>query len=669
MIDIMKLFTTREGYEEVPLRDRKSDLYGLHSKDEAKEAEFAADVIAMANTARRYNSTAYLLLGIDNETNVCGLEHWLEPYGYPETPLTLVWESVRRRFTDRISSYVEPYIECPLIGGEVDGKLVACLVIEPQATPRPFRLKKPVRNKKGNLLAIDSCWIRRGESKSLVQIRDLAPGDPDSFSYRDKPHMLPTKWRRYFEHMMTLPDLMDANQIPGYQELSVGAQRELLQSSLNSFLRSPHDRLFVISGDAGCGKTSFVERTAYDLADEGLASVRAIMDREEFGSPVVWIPVYFSLRGTGLSFRTENELRKALLHRCNHMGQFWSETPEHAEWLFESTELSWLLILDGLDEIWNEEGQRGFLDSLRMLLDRFPRVKVVLTTRPSAVLPEWTKWAAQVVEVAPLSETEIRSYLTTVTDMDAANSALSTLRGHPDLWKLCSRPSYLAAAMRELGGTDEPSPKDQVIVQNVVDADGDLQEGNEESFAEVVPRPGQLHPVVAHDFELFDTLTSEEVQETRSEHRDFVLAVRTGQVVDQIYRYLWERERQRRGIHKLKADEWKEQTGDLALATDGTQLRFRRQTIRKFLPEYETEFWLLGLGVLIQSPEADLLFCFFTELTKAYFAAVVLSSHLAAGESELLQERFAMCQDDFRNLLRSILVDISNQDISSILDM
>lgn len=669
MTNILALFTTREGYEEVPLRDRKSDLYGLHNTDdEPKKAEFVADVIAMANTARRYNRPAYLLLGIDDKTNVCGLDQWLQPYGYPDKDLANVWENVRRRFTDNITKYVEPYIECDLIGGEVDGKLVASLVIGPQATLRPFRLKKPLRNKKGNLLGIDSCWIRRGESKSLVQIRDLTAGDPDWYSYLERPALWPTKWMRYFEQLMALPDLMDANHIPGYLELSVSAQQVSLRSCLNDFLDSSHERLFVVVGEAGCGKTSFIERTAYSLADEGSSAVKAIMDREEYSSPEGWIPVYFPLRGDGSNFRTEPELRKELLYKCNQSGQFWSETPEHPEWLFENAELSWLLILDGLDEILDEKGQREFLGSLRSLLNRFPRVKVVLTTRPMAVSPDQTIGPARIVEVAPLSEAEIRTYVTSVTEIGVANLALNTLQGHPDLWKLCSRPSYLVAAMRELGGTDELPPRDIATVQDSVDAEIDSPEVNTEFPTGMLPLSKQVRPIATHDLVLSDILTTEADEAPRSEDRDFALPPRTGQVVDKIYSYLWERERTRREIHRLRADEWKEHTGDLALAIDSTQKGFRRQTLREYVRDYEAELWLLNLGILTQPPGTHYLFRFLTELTQAYFAATVLSSHLAAGESELLKNRFAKCHSRFRSQLRGILIDISNRDVSNILD-
>jgi len=95
-----QLFTTFEGYLETPLRDRKQDLYELHSMDFRKTAEFVRDVIAMANTSRRYGAPAQILFGIDNDTNVIGLHDCLMPYHYNSQPLATVWEAVIRRVKD-----------------------------------------------------------------------------------------------------------------------------------------------------------------------------------------------------------------------------------------------------------------------------------------------------------------------------------------------------------------------------------------------------------------------------------------------------------------------------------------------------------------------------------------------------------------------------------------
>ena len=201
-----ELFDDPLNYEETHLRDRKSDLYGLlpktSSMDARKKAEFVRDVIAMANTASWRRDNAYLLMGIKNEDEskenerksemIVGLEESLRPFGYGSQPLIEVAENVRKAIKNILDDFVTPRSRWSYYQGEMYGKPVAYLLIEPDATNTPYHVRKNIKNE----LSTGQCWIRSGESKGELRLKEFPREIWTQYIY--VPHPLPSNWKKYF---------------------------------------------------------------------------------------------------------------------------------------------------------------------------------------------------------------------------------------------------------------------------------------------------------------------------------------------------------------------------------------------------------------------------------------------------------------------------------------
>lgn len=650
-----ELFTDPRNYEETPLRDRKSDMYGLKPSgmDNRKKAELVRDIIAMANTACWRRSPAYILMGLTDDGAVCGIEACLKPFGDKAN----IWETVRRKFVDITGNYIQPNVQWDLKHGEIEDKPVAYLIVQPANLDKFYAVKRQIKNE------IDSnqSWIRSGESKHELTRRVIQPTDWSK--YVDVPHPLPSDWERYFERLLSDNLLRDAQEIEYYIELRTDNNNSL-QNECEQFLADQDAQLLVIQGEAGSGKSTFIQRLTSQLAEEGGDTVADIIYNEAFAPPPGWIPHYFSLRGrTGIE--TVDELRRRLVESINQYGKFWTEPPKKPEGLFEQKSLHWLICLDGLDELGDKEAQENFADQLRSLLSRHPRMKVLLTSRHHAISVDWKlRTATQVVGVQPLTEGDIQGFVEAQLELDRGEEILGFLRSHTDMWRLCSYPSYLAAAMRKLGRGDEPRPQDDPNVQRILETETPVPEEQATNDAEQDARmptativPVLSKPITDETVQLEEHEEENNDRDDRDSDNDVYANFALGALLDSIYEYLWERELKRYEKLKEETDEYWERTGELALETDGRQPRFRRHTADEYLKSEQIRYWLLGLGVLVKVPRS--LYSFFTELTKAYFAATYVHTLLQAQEIEIPDEALERCQTEFKEQVCNIIQDLS----------
>jgi len=665
-----ELFTDPMNYEETPLRDRKSDMYGLKPSgmDNRKKAELVRDVIAMANTACWRRRPAYLLMGLnDGDGSVCGLAEHLNAFGYGEKPDIKIWEDgVRKKFREVINNHIQPRLQWELKHGEIrvnteegkgQAKPVAYLVLYPDNLKMPYRVKKQIKGE----IFVDQCWIREGASKGEF---DRSEFSMQSWSkYIDVPHPLPSDWERYFERLLSDNLLRDAQEIEYYIELRTDNNNSL-QNECEQFLADQNAQLLVIQGGAGSGKSTFIQRLTSQLAEEGSDAVADIIYNEAFAPPPGWIPHYFSLRGrTGIE--TVDELTRRLVESINQYGKFWTEPPKKPEGLFEQKSLHWLICLDGLDELGDIKAQQNFADQLRSLLSRHPRMKVLLTSRHHAISVDWKlRTATQVVGVQPLTERDIQGFVKVQLELDRGEEVLGFLHSHTDMWRLCSYPSYLAAAMRKLGRGDEPRPQDDPNVQRIFEtetpvpeeqATNDTEQDARMPTATIVPILSE--PITDKTEQLEEHEEENNDRDDRDSDNDVYANFALGALLDSIYEYLWERELKRYEKLKEETDEYWERTGELALETDGGQPRFMRRTANKYLKSEQIRYWLLGLGVLVKVSGS--LYSFFTELTKAYFAATYVHTLLQAQEVETPDEALERCQTEFKEQVCNIIQDLS----------
>jgi hypothetical protein len=655
------LFTEPEHYEEGPLRDRKAEIPDLHRPD--KKAEFIRDVIALANTARMFGKPAYLLFGINDDGKLCGVESTLGPYRQGSEPTHKTWERVKQQMGHAIRHNIRPIPKFDLKHDIIGGKEIAYLLIAPIPSQEPFQVNSDLRQGGQVYLSKGQCWIRFGESKHEIQAKEISPDQaPYAYSYAQVPFLIPSNWQRYFEGVLSDQAIARAQQIKAYQEL-ITSRTKLLQEEVSEFLENTL-RILVIIGVAGSGKSAFIRRLTGKWAEYGLAAMKEAVRREEFIAPSDWIPVYFPLRGCRLGdLQTLND---ELLNRINSIGNIWDERPQEPERLFEYPRLRWLICLDGLDEIWEDDSQARFLSTMRSFTDRFPRVKIILTTRPTMTGLEWEGWPGKAVEIAPLSSEQITKYIANFVDSEQYDEVIKALQSESDLWQLCSIPAYLEAAIEELAGVYPVPLEDIQLPPEEISEVSDI--------SAISPAPPESinppKPVEDEDLMLSEPITSEREESTakvgiaEEASQPGVVPIRIGVLLDRIYQHLWAREENRQPLPIGYTDEWWEKTGELAVKVNGRSIDFKRHQALEVLSSDECLYWITFLNILRRM--AINKWRFYTELTKVYFAASFLLSFVEGQRYDEGHQLIPHITQDFQSKLCSILSELTAADINSL---
>lgn len=560
----LELFTRPEHYEETPLRDRKS---WINLGDRKGQAEFLRDFIALANTARLFGKPAYLLLGINDKGEIVGIDQMIEILGLQGLEDYRITENIRNRVSNLIEKYITPLHpswEFKFCRTE-EKKALGYFRIEP--IPRePFKVKQNFGYPGGSLQP-EQCWIRMGESKREVTLREISPEQaPYCYSYAQVPYLLPRCWRDYMNRCI---DELNLNSYIESRYIEVWIESgSLLEEEVNKFLNDPNMRWLIIEGAAGSGKTLFLKRWINKQAENNLVAIDEIINRKEFVPPPDWIPVYFRL-GRRDHIKDQNNLIAQLLNNINSKGRFWEERPSNPEHLFEYSDLKWLFCLDGLDEIYEVRKIEQFIRGLRGFLERFPRVKVVLTTRPGFAGLLGESDPGKIIRIKGFNSEQVENY---VAKCLAASSielkpenvedVIRYLRSDPDLEELCTLPVYLEAAVEEILGV--PVPPLEANEPLTTEASEPIRAESDENLSSRVrykERIGSL-PSIRPDLEvrLEDMILESEDQVPISEEPSSIgskdddmergyLAYslpRRAVLIDRIYQRLWNREINRR---------------------------------------------------------------------------------------------------------------------------
>ncbi len=671
-----ELFEDPVEYEEVPLRDRKADFPDLQRKAglPEKKAEFIRDVIALANTARLWGKPAYLLFGINDSGEVVGIHDHLKVYCISDKlEPHQVQEEARKQIQSLIKEYIKPLMaQFELKFGEKHGRLVAYLRLEPISRREPFQVARPFGKGITRPLKESDCWIRFGESKNKIAAREISPTEePFCYAYAQVPYLLPSQWERYFRTALNDRYVHDADAISNYLEPATMAGKSL-RSVVQTFLDSDKQRMFLIQGAAGSGKTTFLGRLVYKYAFDGQVSIEGIRQREEFMPPPDWIPVFVQLRHRDENVNSVRQFREFLMTVIGDHGKFWKERPSNPEKLLELDAVRWLLCLDGYDEL-KESGQKNFIAMISEFVRRYPRIKVLLTSRPDTIQVDWSGTVDAAMEtIRPLTDREIQEFFRTYTGRhqsvptasenaaleDARRDALDFVGSHPDVRKLCSYPSYLAATIREFFPSSYETPTDRPeSVPKSKSADLSVALDNVLQSAD----ESILSPLVAEDDLRLEAPVTEELSEAEAsdgKNEDAGREIQTGIILHNIYQYLWQREAQRWGVQSLDSSEMWEETGYLALRMhDRTTFapREAQRTIRA-LPK-----WLLTLGVCQATATMPMNLWFVTELTKAFFAASVLSN---CHDFDSAEQKLWECAQKFRNQVWNLLSSLTPHDFT-----
>ena len=503
----MDLFTEPENYEEGPLRDRKQ-LIKLWERD--VQVKFLRHVIALANSARLFGKPAYLLIGIDDNGNLCGAGEMIEHYLADHPSTLLAWEQIKKVIGQIIRDYIDPVLSVEFKSNLGD-PFLAYVLIPCISSPTPFQVKKDFGGQRESLRRGDCC-IRFGESSENLENKSISPTEaPYAYSFREMPFIFPSQWRRFLGKILNDQDYLRSVHIEGYQKLGCRSGNTI-DVELKNFLES-EEQLLVITAGPGTGKTTFLKRLIYNLSNESDYILEGAVRRGEFLPPPFWIPVFYSLRG--LDVNDYQAFLSRLSYRINQIGKFWDNTPTKVDQIFETRDLKWLICLDGFDEIWSQDVRVSFLSALRVFLMQFHRVKVLLTSRPGYEF-DYEDLNGQLLEINSFSEADIESYISTsAQSIDQLEIILNSLKAEEDLWKLISIPRNLEVSIPYLLET---------------------------SLAFI----GQSEPYYDEVEEKFVN------HETERESAQIPCA----KVLDVMYPTLWERERRRRSFPPNYIDNW-----------------------------------------------------------------------------------------------------------------
>lgn len=664
------LFTKPDQYEETLLRDRKAYVEYWKPKE---KAEFIRDIIALANTARMMGQPAYLIMGVHDAADgtlndIRGIGEMLDRQIRQGRTELQARETLRQEMMGIVRRYVTPVLSPEIPPFDKINENVVGYVLIPPLTGEPFQVSREFRDGGQTYLHPGQCWLRYGESKGEVKPKELAPDDDKlRYCYAEVPYVLPSMWQDYFEQVQFEIQRLWNKAGPlseaAYQELRDSKGVPIRQIA-DEFLEENDARLLILQGAAGCGKSLFLQRLALSLVKEGAQDVEAAKRLEQFRPPGGFIPVLFSLRDLTRSARADSarfteELCK-LLHVLwvnNKHGQ----RPKNPEKLFANPNLHWLILLDGLDELGQYDHRREFLNVLLAFMRAYPRLRIVLTTRPVIALEgvEHSRW----VEIAPLAETQIESFFSAYrTDRNDAeiHVFVQQCQEWEDAWKLLSVPAYLNAAVTSLD-----------IPRIITDAPEQEAGSNETTTLpeEIVSQPDEpvesslLLPdrIDTSSLEVDKPIIQEDTQRLEDSKEEVIVTL--PRLLDRVYGKFWERERQRdrfAGIDDLRCRTYK-----LAATSMTTcPARVERERAKKLLQARGLQ-WTLEMGVLADNEYDHVFFC--TPSTQVYSAAKKLQGDIEGGFWDSIR-RYTRCwQEPYRVDIESFFEDLTGNPLSTLL--
>lgn len=650
---LLELFTQPIEYEEGPVRDRKRDIPCLLKEKPWEKAEFIRDCISLANSARLFGRNAYFLYGIDDDGEIYGVAKSIESYHLPDRPDHTEWEEFKKYAGQTFEQYITPGLaNFDVQHGKIDGKEVAYLIIGPQNLGTHFSVKRlffyKSKDGKDEKLEAGKCWIRFGEHKGELDAQAITDGDAlYSYAATDCPYLLPVDVMRYCTNLLDYGPIKKAMGIQGYQDIRT-SDGQKLENTASTFLSDKSKRLLVISGPAGCGKSSFIFRYCDRLAEDSKFAVEQAYQREEYLMPETRVPIYFSLRGC--EFLHPLDLVTALVHCAANtfclFGESSSRSPSNAKRIFEFPGLQWIICLDGFDEMWIEGSRDKFMNALRNLITSYPHIKVIVTTRTDCGDIEYLQGYKQ--SIARLDVSDVRNYFSSLLAtrqpmIDSQGNQIDTLTVltqllpvKQDFWRLISLPVILGYTSSGL-----------------ID---DFQK----YFREIIPHIRSPKNAFRLRRPSFDNWERPIGYRNRLRKRKIVkLSLRyqiinMGPLLNMVYQSLWQREMDRRPEYPNYSDTWYQDTGKLAIAIKN---RLFRDATAKEQIAGEAIPWLLGLGILERQQE-DKLLHFIANLTQVYFGAHFLSSLLKAKEYAEVCQSLDHVSEEFKEKVVSMLLEL-----------
>jgi hypothetical protein len=103
--------------------------------------------------------------------------------------------------------------------------------------------------------------------------------------------------------------------------------------------------------------------------------------------------------------------------------------------------------LDALDELWKPKWIDNLRIAIREFIDDYPRVKVIITSRPDALTPAWRN-LGMVVSMADLRDDQVANFLASNLAEDDFSAAVRFRQDNDEIAALTRKPLYLAAFVK-----------------------------------------------------------------------------------------------------------------------------------------------------------------------------------------------------------------------------
>lgn len=532
---------------EPPILEEKSD----------EHFTFAKHLIAFGNIARSTGRECHIVFGVDDETRKTkDLRNFYHPADIKK------WNSeipIHKKQTDgvleKIRMISEKWIapEVPKFSlqyGELNGVFLSYLTIYPTKTSVSFCTKKQHKNRSAGTVFVRVC-------SSSVPIEFSEVGNLLPFSEIE--YLSRTEWQRFFQVHMAGEFLSAYDLLPAFKhKTNQGADAlETIIQAINNDTQS-----ILISGIAGAGKSTLLRRIAYrlsysvNLADEvsraELGEGEGKINEETFvvtnfseqmsNLPRSRVPIYISLRTT---FRDIKELDRLFLAEINKIvGKDFAVSTTFDSFR-NNKNISWVLLLDGVDEIRNLDAAGPILGEWLQLLVNNKNVQVVLTARPYAAN---AGSVSKVFDLAPLQPDEIlflikgKIELALLPQNDRTRDELTPfiedvmrfLEAHPDILSFVNRHRAVDGLLEFLGFAAESiSTRDTPRI--FVDPHKDIQQQESmqvETSKNSLPVVGREDDFASDDYIEID-LPYENIVDLKNEQ-----PVRMAELVNVVYKHL-----------------------------------------------------------------------------------------------------------------------------------
>mgnify|MGYP001401532264 CR=1 FL=1 len=633
-------FTDPGSRREGSLSENKRDIYLLKKPKRAsneeinrvkkEKPEFLRDLIAIANAARQRGKPAYLRFGmVDENYEIVGVKGQCANGNV--TPERFSQEKIHEfnqdTFVEILNEYVGPvapvFNYCP---GEVDGKQVCYLEIIPVALAAPYQVKQnldevDVRHS----LSIGQCWVRQGTGKHKP-----IPEDQKQFIYAWKqvPYVEWQQWRTYLDKSVYLTSPRPPK--IGCQTLYANTGLTL-EDEVKQFLADTTTSLLVISGAAGCGKSAFLGNMFRRYASNLLQEVE-LTDYEliDFQNP---IPIFLCLNN--FTIQPGESFGRKLLQRMagyNDLGLYRGEEPEK---IFRDESKQWIIFLDAFDEANLDRGNRASLwDAIYSVVDLYPNVQVVLTTRPDS-LPAQFHPHGKSISIEPLTREQILDFLSAqVTSYVEGQfeEIIAFLDSEQDLWRHLEVSLFVYKTAKYFVGDEKLTNSEEAIPILAVEKESKSQYQpnflpNQENDGDVVMDSNLTTEVkgivdvnefgIVNYDDPIDLIDKSPNDESPPIEDKIVTRLKMGVFLNQVFEFLWEHNRKKEfaGFQCGQKDETFEKLGEMAA----------RHLNRPLLRLAEVEQYLNGaihcmldLGILIKEGRG---IRFPTQLSKSFFAA------------------------------------------------